>query len=67
MLLTVYIQKKIPILKFGKIGVQAIVNTIGISIAAAFTVVNRIDDFAVTPEQNIKEKCIWMKENVNDV
>lgn len=67
MLLTVYIQKKIPILQLGKIGVQAIVNTIGISIAAAFTVVNRIDDFAVTPEQNIKEKCIWMKENVNDV
>lgn len=39
--------------QLGKIGVQAIVNTMGISIAAAFTVVNRIDDFAVTPEQNI--------------
>lgn len=39
--------------QLGKIGVQAIVNTMGVSIAAAFTVVNRIDDFAVTPEQNI--------------
>ena len=36
-----------------KIGVQAIVNTMGVSVAAAFTAVNRIDDFAYTPEQNI--------------
>ena len=25
----------------------------GVSVAAAFAVVNRIDDFAITPEQNI--------------
>ena len=28
-------------------------NTMGVSVAAAFAVVNRIDDFAITPEQNI--------------
>lgn len=39
--------------QLGKIGIQAIVNTMGVSIMAAFTVVNRIDDFAYTPEQNI--------------
>ena len=39
--------------QLGKIGVQAIVNTMGVSVAAAFTAVNRIDDFAYTPEQNI--------------
>lgn len=37
----------------GKIGIQAIVNTMGVSVSAAFAVVNRIDDFAYTPEQNI--------------
>ena len=30
-----------------------IVNTMGVSVVAAFTAVNRIDDFAYTPEQNI--------------
>lgn len=39
--------------QLGKIGIQAIVNTMGVSTMAAFTVVNRIDDFAYTPEQNI--------------
>ena len=39
--------------QLGKIGIQAIVNTMGVSITAAFTAVNRIDDFAYTPEQNI--------------
>lgn len=39
--------------QLGKIGVQAIVNTMGVSMAAAFAVVNRIDDFAIMPEQNI--------------
>ena len=33
--------------------IQAIVNTMGVSVSAAFAVVNRIDDFAYTPEQNI--------------
>ena len=37
----------------GKIAIQALVNTMGVSVAAAFAVVNRIDDFAITPEQNI--------------
>jgi Na+-driven multidrug efflux pump len=39
--------------QLGKIGIQAIVNTMGVSAMAAFAVVNRIDDFAYTPEQNI--------------
>lgn len=39
--------------QLGKIGIQAIVNTMGVSVAAAFSVVNRVDDFAYTPEQNI--------------
>ena len=29
----------------GKIAIQALVNTMGVSVAAAFAVVNRIDDF----------------------
>jgi putative MATE family efflux protein len=39
--------------QLGKIGIQSIVNTMGVSVSAAFAVVNRIDDFAYTPEQNI--------------
>ncbi len=39
--------------QLGKICVQAIVNTMGVSAMAAFTIVNRIDDFAYTPQQNI--------------
>lgn len=39
--------------QLGKIGIQAIINTMGVSVAAAFAVVNRIDDYAYTPEQNI--------------
>ena len=39
--------------QLGKISIQAIVNTMGVSVSAAFAVVNRIDDFAYTPEQNI--------------
>ena len=39
--------------QLGKLGIQAIVNSMGVAIAAAFAVVNRIDDFAYTPEQNI--------------
>ena len=37
----------------GKIAIQALANSMGIAAAAAFTAVNRIDDFAYTPEQNI--------------
>lgn len=39
--------------QMGKIAIQALVNTMGVSVAAAFAVVNRIDDFAITPEQSI--------------
>ena len=39
--------------QMGKIAIQALVNTMGVSVAAAIAVVNRIDDFAITPEQNI--------------
>lgn len=37
----------------GKLGIQMIVNTMGVSTTAAFNVVNRTDDFAIVPEQNI--------------
>ena len=50
--------------QLGKIGIQAIVNTMGVSVAAAFAVVNRIDDFAYTPEQNIgKAMTALMAQN----
>ena len=40
-------------MQLGKIAVQAIVNTMGVSAMAAFTAASRIDDFAYTPQQNI--------------
>jgi len=40
-------------LQVGKTAIQAMVNTRGVSVMAAFTVVNRVDDFAYTPQQNI--------------
>ena len=40
-------------MQIGKTIVQALVNTQGVSMMAAFTAVNRIDDFAYTPQQNI--------------
>ena len=39
--------------QLGKIGIQAVVNTMGVSVVAAFAVVNRIDDFAIVPQQSI--------------
>lgn len=39
--------------QLGKIVVTAIVNTMGVPVAAAFAAVNRIDDFAYIPQQNI--------------
>ena len=39
--------------QLGKLGIQAIANSMGVAVAAAFAVVNRIDDFAYSPEQNI--------------
>lgn len=40
-------------LQVGKTIIQAIVNTQGVSVMAAFTAVNRVDDFAYIPQQNI--------------
>lgn len=39
--------------QIGKLGIQGIVNTLGVTATAAFTAINRIDDFAYIPEQNI--------------
>lgn len=39
--------------QLGKIGIQGIVNTMGVTATAAFTAINRIDDYAYIPEQNI--------------
>ena len=39
--------------QLGKICIQAIVNTMGVPVMAAFTIVNRMDDFAMIPQQNI--------------
>lgn len=40
-------------LQVGKIIIQLIVNTNGVNVIAAFAAVNRIDDFAFIPQQNI--------------
>ena len=40
-------------LQLGKTVIQAVVNTQGVSVMAAFAAVNRVDDFAYTPQQNI--------------
>lgn len=40
-------------LQVGKIIIQAMVNTQGVGVIAAFAAVNRVDDFAYTPQQNI--------------
>lgn len=40
-------------LQIGKIMIQAMVNTQGVNVMAAFTAVNRMDDFAYIPQQNI--------------
>ena len=53
LLCALYIRWKVPVLQLGKIAVQAIVNTMGVSAMAAFTAASRIDDFAYTPQQNI--------------
>ncbi len=39
--------------QLGKVGMQGIVNTQGVSAMAAFTAATRIDDFALIPEHNI--------------
>ena len=40
-------------LQLGKLIIQSVVNTQGAAVMAAFTAVNRVDDFAYTPQQNI--------------
>lgn len=40
-------------LQLGKVIIQSVVNAQGTSVMAAFTAVNRVDDFAYTPQQNI--------------
>lgn len=40
--------------QLGKIGVQAIANTMGVSVMAAYTIVNRIDDFACLPNRILR-------------
>ena len=39
--------------QMGKIGTQAMVNTMGVNATAAFNATNRFDDFAMIPQQNI--------------
>ena len=39
--------------QLGKICVQTVVNVQGVEFIAAFTAINRVDDFAMTPQQNI--------------
>ena len=39
--------------QLGKILVQSIINVQGVAFIAAFTVINRIDDFVLSPEHNI--------------
>lgn len=39
--------------QLGKLGIQGIVNNMGVTAAAAFTAINRVDDYAYIPEQNI--------------
>lgn len=39
--------------QLGKITIQGVVNTMGVTATAAFTAINRIDDYAYIPEQNI--------------
>lgn len=39
--------------QLGKLGIQGIVNTMGVTATAAFAAINRIDDYAYIPEQNI--------------
>ena len=39
--------------QIGKLSIQGIVNTMGVTATAAFTAITRIDDYAYIPEQNI--------------
>ena len=39
--------------QLGKVFVQSFINTMGVSAMAAYAAVTRVDDFAITPQQNI--------------
>lgn len=39
--------------QIGKLSIQGAVNTMGVTATAAFAAINRIDDYAYIPEQNI--------------
>ncbi len=39
--------------QMGKLAIQAFVNTLGVTTTAAFNATNRIDDYAIVPEQNM--------------
>ena len=39
--------------QLGKLGTQGIVNTLGVDVTAAFNAVNRFDDYAMVPQQNL--------------
>ncbi len=51
-------------IQLGKICVQTIVNVQGVAFIAAFTAINRVDDFALTPQQNISHAATtFMAQN----
>lgn len=51
-------------IQLGKICVQTVVNVQGVEFIAAFTAVNRVDDFAMTPQQNISHAATtFMAQN----
>ena len=50
--------------QLGKICVQTVVNVQGVAFIAAFTAINRVDDFAMTPQQNIAQAATtFMAQN----
>ena len=51
-------------IQLGKICVQTIVNVQGVEFIAAFTAINRVDDFALTPQSNISHAATtFMAQN----
>ena len=51
-------------IQLGKICVQTVVNVQGVAFIAAFTAINRVDDFALTPQQNISHAATtFMAQN----
>lgn len=51
-------------IQLGKICVQTVVNVQGVAFIAAFTAINRVDDFALTPQQNISHaSTTFMAQN----